>query len=383
MNFSKKLIYIANLRLPTEKAYGIQIAKMCEAFADLGVAVTLIFPFRKSPYVKGDIHYYYSVKNNFEAKRIWAPDFYFPGRLDKISFHIKNFISAVFLSIYALFKKSDLIYSRDELPIFLLSFFRKNLVYEAHRFSKSRELFYKRFKNKNFKVVVITNHLKDDFIKIGFRPENILVAPDGVDLAEFDVDISKEEARAKVGLPSDRKIVMYTGHLFEWKGADVLLEAAKTYNPKSTIHNPFFVLVGGTEHDINKFKEKAKGLENVLILGHKSHKEIPLFLKAADVLVLPNSAKEEISRFYTSPLKLFEYMASNRPIVSSDLSSIREVLNGQNSILVKPDSIEDLARGMETILDMPDKGLELAKKAFGDVKNYTWQKRIEKILNFI
>ena len=88
-------------------------------------------------------------------------------------------------------------------------------------------------------------------------------------------------------------------------------------------------------------EKKAKGSENILVLGHKPHKTMPVFLKAADVLVLPNSAKEEISRSYTSPLKLFEYMASGRPIVASDLPSIREVLNENNSLLVSPDSSED------------------------------------------
>ena len=385
MNFSKKLIYIANLRLPTEKAYGIQITKMCETFSNLGINVVLIFPFRRSPHIKEDIYSYYSVRNNFEAKTIWTPDFYFPGRLDKLSFYIKSFISAVFLSIYALVKKSDFIYSRDELPLFILSFFRKNLIYEAHRFSNSRRLLYKRFKNKNFKVVVITKRLKDDFIKIDFRPENILVAPDGVDLAEFGIDISKEEARIKIGLPLDTRIAMYTGHLFEWKGAGVLLEAAKTYNLQPTTYNLLFTFVGGTEYDVKKFREKAKKmkLNNVLILSHKPHKEIPFFLRAADVLILPNSAKEEISKHYTSPLKLFEYMASIRPIVACDLPSVREILNDKNSVLFKPDNVDELNEGIKKVLNNNFLGEELAKKARENIEDYTWQKRAEKIINFI
>ena len=68
-------------------------------------------------------------------------------------------------------------------------------------------------------MVVITKRLKEDFVKVGFKAENILVASDGVDLAEFNIDISQEEARNKVGLPLNKKIVMYAGHLFEWKGA--------------------------------------------------------------------------------------------------------------------------------------------------------------------
>jgi len=384
MNSSKKLIYIANLRLPTEKAYGIQIAKTCEAFSNLGINLTVVAPYRISK-VKGDFFDYYSIKRNFKFKKLFSPDFYLPGKLNIIAFGLKNFISAIILSIYAIARKPDIIYSRDELPLFLLSFFRNNLVFEAHRFSNSRKFFYRRFKNKNFKVVVITKHLKDDFIKFGFKPENILVAPDGVDLAEFDVDMPKEEARVKTGLPPDRKIVMYTGHLFEWKGAHTLLEAARLiFNDRFLISkNILFVFVGGTEYDVEKFRKKAEGLDDVLILGHKPHKDIPLFLKAADVLVLPNSTKEEISRSYTSPLKLFEYMASGRPIMASALPSIIEILNDKNSVLVKPDDLDDLTGGIEKLLNNNLLGEELAKKAREDVENYTWTKRAEKVLRFI
>src|SRR3989344_5203226 len=308
----KSLLYIANLRLPTEKAYGIQIAKMCEAFADpeLKFKVALIYPKRNNPNIKENVFDYYSVKNNFEAKRVWAPDFYFSGKLDTISVLIKNFISA-----------------------FLLSIYKNNLIFEAHRFSNSRKMFYRRFKNINLKVVVITKHLKEDFLRIGFRPENILIAPDGVDLAEFDTGVSKEGARGKTGLPLNARIAMYTGHLFEWKGANALLETARQCK------DVLFVFVGGMSTDIDKFKVKAKSMElnNVLVLGHQPHRDIPIFLKAADVLLLPNSSREDVSRSYTSPLKLFEYMASKRPITASDIPSLREVLDEDIAVFAVSD----------------------------------------------
>src|SRR3990167_8159904 len=137
-----RLLYIANLRLPTEKAYGIQIAKMCEAFASQNFDVTLVFPFRQN-LIKEDFFSYYSINKKFKIKRIWAFDFYFFGQLDKIAVSIKEIISALLLSFYAITQKADVIYSRDEWPLYFLSFFKNNLVFEAHRFSKSRTLFYK------------------------------------------------------------------------------------------------------------------------------------------------------------------------------------------------------------------------------------------------
>ncbi|MDO8496467.1 MAG: glycosyltransferase, partial [bacterium] len=301
MNSSKKLLYIANLRLPTEKAYGIQIVKMCEAFSELGLGVELVAPYRISK-IKDDLFDYYGVRNIFIFKRIFSPDLYLPSKMNIIALGFKNLISALILSVYALIRRPDMVFSRDELPLFFLSFFRDRLVYEAHRFSNSRKIFYKRFINKKVKVVVITSQLKEDFLKLGFGLENILVAPDGVDLEKFNTEISQEEARLKIGLPLSKKIVVYNGHLFEWKGVYTLLETARL------CPNVLFVFVGGTLRDIEVFKKKAESMENVMILGHRPYKEMPIFLRSADVLVLPNSAKEEISRSYTSPLKLFEYM---------------------------------------------------------------------------
>lgn len=385
------MLYLSNLRLPTEKAYGIQIVKMCEAFAGLGLDVRIVFPYRKNTEIKKDIFDYYSVKNNFIAKRLITPDFYIFGKNDPIIVGIKNFISAVILALYAILHKADIIYSRDEMPMYFLSFFKNNLVFEAHRFSSKRKFFYKRFNKKGVKVVAISKAIKTDLVSSGYSSDKILVAHDGVDLEEFDIDISKEEARKKVGLPLNKRIIMYTGHLFEWKGADVLLEATRLVqnvrngggDGNEQFEQCLFVFVGGMRYDIKKFREKSKGAENVLILGHKPHKEIPIFLKAADLLVLPNSSKEEISNKYTSPLKLFEYMASGRPIIASDLLSIREVLDDNNSYLFKADDPESMAKVLDLAIKHEEDSKIKADMALDKVKSFTWQKRADKINLFL
>ena len=371
-----KILYIANLRLPTEKAYGIQIAKMGEAFADLGLEVVLAAPFRISK-EKGSISHYYGVRENFKFRKIFTPDFYFPGRLDIIAFQIKSFISAFILAVYALTHKSDIVFSRDEMPLYLLSFFRGNLVFEAHKFSKKRLSFYKRFKKKKVKIVAISSGIKNEFEKIGFNPESILIAPDAVDLRDFDINISKTEARKKLGLPLDKKIALYSGHFFKWKGVDTLMEAA------AYLKEVFFVFIGGTE---------KRTLDNILFLGHKPYREVPLYLKAADVLILPNPAtlssgvgekEEKISKYYTSPLKLFEYMASGRPIVASDLPSIKEVLDKDSAVFFKPGNSEELARSIKKIIDDENLAKSISEKAFEKVQEYTWEKRVKKILVFV
>ena len=108
-----------------------------------------------------------------------------------------------------------------------------------------------------------------------------------------------------------------------------------------------------------------------------------MFLKTADVLVLPNSAKEAISALYTSPLKLFEYMASRKPIVASNLPSIREVLNEKNSILVRPDDAWALVGGIKKALEDIVLSGRISQAAFENAREYTWEKRAAKIIRFI
>lgn len=124
-------------------------------------------------------------------------------------------------------------------------------------------------------------------------------------------------------------------------------------------------------------------MPNIKILGRRPHHEIPLYLKAADVLVLPNSGKEDISRLYTSPMKLFEYMASMSPIVASRLPSICEILNDGNAVLVEPDRPEALASAVESVLGNELLVRAITKQALVDVEKYSWDRRAKMILEFI
>ena len=361
------LLYLANHRLPTEKAHGLQIVKMCEALADQGLEVFLISPVRKS-LLKKDLFSYYNVERKFSFVTLPSPDFYFWGKLDWVSFHIKSFLSARLLAQYATKFKDAIIYSRDEWPLILSARFSHHLYYEAHKFSSLKKFLYRRLKKRGVKIIVITNSLKKEFLKLGFSEKDILMAPDGVDLEKFDLSISKEEARLKVGLPRSNKIALYSGSLYGWKGVNVFVDS------KKFLAGVQLVVAGGN---------KSETRDGVLFIERQPHSEIPFFLKSADVLVLPNSGKQKLSSLYTSPLKMFEYMASRRPIVASDLPSIREVLNNDNSVLVPPDDPKLLANAIQSVLLNNQLAESISNQAYNDVKPYDWKLRAQKIIHFI
>jgi glycosyltransferase involved in cell wall biosynthesis len=371
-----KLIYIANVRIPTEKAHGLQIMKMCEAFAGANNEVELVIS-RRINHIKKDPFEYYGVRKNFKITKLPCLDLII---LDKYIGHLGMWLESIsfnlFVFPYTFFKKADIIFTRDKffLP---LSFFRKNLVFEVHALPRNYFI-YERFIKRCKKIITITQGLKNSLIEKGVYKNNILVAPDGVDLEKFNVSLNKEECRKKLNLPTDKKIVLYAGHLYKWKGVDILAEASK-FLPENYI----VYFVGGTEEDIRRFKSAYLTFGNIKIIGHRPYPEIPYWLKAADVLVLPNSGKEKISQEWTSPIKLFEYMASGTPIIASNLPSIREIINNKNAFLVSPDDPRNLADVIKRAISDKEMATFLSKNSFNDINRYTWVKRAANILKFI
>lgn len=387
-----KLLYIANLRLPTEKAYGIQIAKTCEAFANQGVDLTLVYPTRQNE-IKDDFFDYFTVARNFKLNKIKSPDFYFPSFLDKISFLIKNYFSARVLVREALKENADIYYTRDEQVAYILSRKNKNVVFECHRFSNKKKRFYHYFK----KIVAISEGLKEDLERFGIQGSNIFIARDGVDLDEFNMSMNTEERKEEQKRLREKffthhsdfyrrkKIAVYIGHLYTWKGADILISVAE-YLKKYNV-NFLIWIVGGTDKDIEILE---RGIHPQVVpfiypSGSVPHKDVAKILVAADCAILTGKETDIVSAKYTSPLKMFEYMASGCPIVAQDLPSFREVLNESNSIIAKAGNAEDLADQINWVFDENNKEEveKRAKKAFEDVQNYTWKKRAEMIIRFI
>jgi len=121
----------------------------------------------------------------------------------------------------------------------------------------------------------------------------------------------------------------------------------------------------------------------VKFVGFVPHRDIKEYLKEADVGVIPLT-DNVTSRYFTSPLKLFEYMAAGLPIVASDLPTIREVLiDHKNAVLVNPGDSKDLARGIKELLDNQELANKLAQRAYEDVKQYSWDMRAERIISVL
>ncbi|MCK4792252.1 MAG: glycosyltransferase family 4 protein [Desulfobacteraceae bacterium] len=392
-----EMLYIANARIPTEKAHGLQIMKMVEAFARK-IDVELVLPRRfQSEAMKQvkDVYDYYDVGQRFQITWLLNLNLILP--LDsRISKYVKPVMSllgeqqricfGLIAAIYALVKRAGIVYTRDIYACFFLYFLSPfqpvRLFFEEHEFPKTK--LGARLRCWLLKhiggTVVVTKELGKAYQERGVSPEKILVAPDGVDAKLLSIDLMKTKMRQELGIPQDRKVIGYTGHLYPWKGVHVAAQAMKALPDDYLL-----CIVGGIPEDILNFERfiDDNSIKNVVLVGYVAPKLVHRYLAAADILILPNTSADDLSRLYTSPLKLFEYMAARRPIVASDLPSIREILNEENAILVKPDDPLALAEGVTKISENKTLADSLVRKAFQDVQSFTWDKRVERILEFV
>jgi glycosyltransferase involved in cell wall biosynthesis len=386
-----RFVYYSNVRLPSEKAHANQIVQMCAALAEAGAQVDLVHP-RRVNYPEfaqvQDVWAYYGVPRNFALHSTGSIELF--ELMDRLGWRGLGFrlAFAAQLTGYTLALvprllrlQADVIYSREITTLAVLALLRPGLLrrafYEAHTFPGSRagRWLNRRILPRLGGVIAISQGLATDYARLGVPPERLCVAPDAVDPARFG-RVGRAEARRKLGWPVEQLAVVYTGHFYAWKGVDTLIEALRG----SDAH---LYLVGGIPEMIVQQRARLNGVANIHVVGWVPPTEVPCYLAAADVLALPNSGHEAISARHTSPLKLFEYLAAGRPVVASDLPSLREVLaDGQTALLVAADDPAALRRGIERALGDPALAARLAENARRAALEHTWQIRAARVLDF-
>lgn len=392
-----RLLYISLMRMPTEKAHGLQIVQNCEAFADAGVEVTLWVSRRwNTPDMRAvdDPYMYYGVKPNFKIQRIPCMDLFplFPADSigARLAFYIQMVSYVLMMLLRVVFTQADIYYSRDEMLLSVLSWLKpqSSLAYEAHLFAQSGRgaALQRRVIANVARVIAITPKLREDLIaERGANPDRIIVAHDGIRQARFEHVPDKQTARAQIGWEESAFIVGFVGRLHMIgmdKGVGTLVQAL------AQVENACLALVGGPDDMAEQLRQQwlALGLpdDRFLYVGHVAPDAVPLYLSAFDVCAMPHPHTTQFA-YYTSPLKLFEYMASHSAIVASDLPAWSDVvMHDETALLVPPSDVDALATAINRLKDDPDLRDRLAQTAYERVmSHYTWLARTQKILDFI
>lgn len=361
-----KLCYLANIRFPSERAHASQIAFMCQAFSMLIEEVDLIVDDRVVG-GKKELDEYYHINSAFSVYRVPGvfsvrnKFLYLVGTL-RFTF---NFILKIGVGKY------DVIFSRNELILFILIFFKKpeEIIWESH--NKNVNVFSRYLMKKGIRVIVTSTGLQKLYSGYLKYKDQIILAPNGIDESFFKLVDNKQDVRKKLDLDIDAKIAMYIGGLDTWKGVDSFLEASNILN------DVIFVVIGGSVNEVEVLKKKYP---RVVFLGVRPYYDLKHNQCAADVLVVPNTAKNELSAEYTSPLKLFAHMASSIPIVASKIPSIVSIKGSEHLTLFEPDNPRDLAQAISTVIKNYDVKLTSAEELVKIARGFTWKERARKIL---
>lgn len=381
----RQILYVANMRLPSERAHSVHVMEMCAALATTRPAkVFLVVPRRKTDVEAKNIHNYYGVSDIFPIIRRRSLDL-FP--YSWIPRRCAYYIHAAFfaLSVWSYVRRfpDAVILSRDLLSAWLLSF-RHTVAFEVHDLPGKNP--FGRWMLRRIRYVITTNQWKKDRLinDFGIDSAKILVAPNGANTHTFLNRGGKgaTEDMGALGWPLGRQIALYTGSLLPWKGVETLIRSAQ-FLPENVV----VVIVGGSDSDRERLRASAARREfvnRVVFIPHQPHSHISLLFNGADVLVLPTSGKSQIGREETSPIKVFEYLTAGKPIIASDVPSSREVLDETTAIFFRPDDSEDCARAIMrgVSLELAERErMRAAQREF--VRTHTWDTRAQAILSFL
>ena len=372
-----KLIYLSHWRFPSEKTMTPLILRTCAHFARLGYEVELWAPRRRNDYhAQADLFALYKLSPRFTVRRVWALDLMQP--LGPLGF-ILLLLSFNLSCWWRLHNEKAIVYTHDMRDVILPILRGLPTFVEIHDFYETSVVFLNRLVFGRARGLIVTNTYKIEHLakRWGVPRERMLRQPNAVDASLYDVRETRAEARAMLNLPEDTKVALYAGHLFSWKGVHTLADAAAFLPQDVDIY-----FLGGTEEDRGALQAyiAKRRLSRIHFIAHQTPDRVPMYLRSADVLVLPNTAKEEASRVETSPVKLFEYLSSGTPIVASDLPSIREIVSEREVLFAKPDDPKSFA---ETIVKALNDGSERPEAGKRLAALHSWEARAQKIRYFM
>jgi glycosyltransferase involved in cell wall biosynthesis len=382
------ILYLSLQRIPGRGTHTINIMNMCHAFSRLpDVNVTLLVNWNKDFKLEPntDIWDFYDVKSTFEIT--FLPRL--PRIIGKITLLKKLF--TLFNLASALFKEFKnrrepfIVFSRHPKVVRLVKVIQgtaKNRSYRGYFVDLHKFFTGSSYLKSSAGLIVVASTLKKDLIDKGIKvPESrILVAHNGVDIYRYENFLEKDSICSEYGLPRGKKIIAYTGRLAKGKGVDILIRAFAALKNRQDL---VLVLVGKIYSDEFQALAAARGIKNIIFTGFIPPSRVREYQAGADILVLPSNRELPYSK-YTSPIKLFEYMAAGKPIAASALESIREIIeHKKNGILFDASDPGNLADSIQYILDHKDFSAKIAAQAKIDVREYTWLKRAENIYRFI
>jgi glycosyltransferase involved in cell wall biosynthesis len=292
----------------------------------------------------------------------------------------------------------DLLHTHEEASFFgilLAKLFRIPHLYDMHsslveqlsnmHFSRAKPLVHtfswleRRVINSSVAVITICPSLEQRVVAINNRVPQAMI--ENVATERDPQTVSQEEVQALRGvhqLADGKKVVLYAGTLETYQGIDLLLESARSVI--SQIDDVLFLVVGGKPEQVGYYREQASRMgvaDHFHFTGIRPPAEVPLFVNLSHVLVSPRTEGTN------TPLKIYSYLQSGKPIVATDLFTHTQVLDSDVSVLVQPNA-EAFAQGIVRVLEDPQFAAQLgvqARRLYQTLYSYeTYMRKTEEIL---
>lgn len=377
-----RIAYFIDTEIPSPRANTVHVMRMCQAFSRAGHDVQLLCDKPAAESTGADIWDRYGIEKRFHIERISLPNW-----VRKYGHRFGLMLSA---------KKKvqkmgpcDVAYGRS---LYALNYLKrkKPFIYESHREPDRLNLMYEKkiLSHRNcLGLVVISQALKNRYLEICpfLREKDITVLHDCADIDTTGADTKAELVNA----PGQTDVVIgYLGHLYPGKCMEVMLPVAAKC-PQYTFH-----VVGGTQEWVDHWRTAAEKEEirNIRFYGFVNNSKVGEYYRAFDICILPFSKSVYVDKRkaldigkWISPLKLFEAMAYEKAILVSRIPTIEEVMTDrEDALLADPDNIDEWVCKLNQLAEDPDMRKRLGQNAREKLeKDYTWQKRAERIIDII
>jgi len=225
-------------------------------------------------------------------------------------------------------------------------------------------------KNAN-RIIVINEGLRDYSVRLGADPSSIAVIRAGIDLARYNPSISGRHAREELGINDDDFVLFFMGWLYDFSG---LKEVAEDVLKKNSRFRLLIVGDGDALGDLQEIRERSGHRDKVILTGRQPFERIPELIATADICLLPAYNNETMRDIV--PIKLYEYMAMGKPVISTRLPGVTREFGEDNGIIYVHEPQEVIATALELAHSGKVK-LEGAK-ARRFVENMGWDSVVDK-----
>lgn len=386
-NSKKDYVFYIQSELPQPEAHLVQSTNAANGAANLGYSTLLVYLNKKTSLINLFSPCYYQKSPENLAKyynlddKLKVASLPMPWPIDRIKNKITNSstVATKYYLPFHIFPTTKLIHSRNWNVIKAAIMHGIPAIYEHHHHEEKK--FEPEIVNNPLLQITITvvDAIRESMIANGMPPEKVIKLHNGFNHLFMQRQPEKAaQWREKLLKYGQSHLVVYAGALQHFKGIDILIDVAKE------MPDVQFACAGGKQTEVEHYQKLAeeKQVNNITFLGYILHDELAPLLQAANILAHPHCSGKAAT--FTSPLKLFDYLASGNPIVATEIPSLMEFKNTPAiAAWCEPDNPTQFVAALRQVLKTHPKKVDGYSEIIEFVKQFSWENRAAKILSYV